>query len=352
MAREVRNLRETWVDVAKVLSCVLVALGHFYQSMVKANILDSTTVYIWFNRTIYYFHVPLFFLCSGYLYQQGKPVKTVDDWKRNVLKTLVTLGIPFVVFTSASWLLKTVFAGGAIQTGDLLQELFVKPAAPYWYLYILFFAFLVSPTINNGTAAWVIMGLAMATKGVALFAGNVGIYALDTLFDYWFWFVLGMLLSFVKAPKVLRKHKAAQLFGLVLLILFGAGSVALITRNVNTGIVGFIFGVLGCSAVVILAIGAKFTDSTKKVIRWMSDYTMPVYLMHTIFITVLRNVLLKAGITDAAVHIAAGLVVTFAGPVLVGFILKKLKWAEFILYPGKFINFGSKKEELRSGKKA
>jgi len=33
-------------------------------------------------------------------------------------------------------------------------------------------------------------------------------------------------------------------------------------------------------------------------------------------------------------------VVTFAGPILVGIILKKLKWAEFILYPGKFINFG------------
>lgn len=353
MARDTRRSRETWVDAVKVLACVLIVLGHFFQSMVKGNILDSTATYIWFNRTIYYFHVPLLFLCCGYLYQQGKPVKTVDDWKRNVLKTLVTLGVPFLLFSSLNWLVKTTVTGSVnAQAVDLLKELFVQPAAPYWYLYTLLFVFLLTPTFTKPISAFVIVGLALGAKGVSLLFGGVGIYAADTLCSYWLWFAVGMLLSYVKAPKTLRKQKGAQLVGIALLVLFFVGSFAVIARNVSSGIVGFIFGICGCSAVVVVAITAKFTDTSRKVVRWMSDYTMPVYLMHTIFTAGMKSVLLKFGVTNAAIYIVSGLVISFAGPILVGFILKKLKWAEFILYPGKFIKFGSGNEEVSHSKKA
>ena len=52
-------------------------LGHFFQSMTKANILPQSDLYRWFNTTIYYFHVPLFFICSGYLYQKYNKVNSV-----------------------------------------------------------------------------------------------------------------------------------------------------------------------------------------------------------------------------------------------------------------------------------
>ena len=67
--------REKWVDDVKVIACILVVLGHFFQSMMKANILPENDLYGWFNTTIYYFHVPLFFICSGYLYQKYSKVK-------------------------------------------------------------------------------------------------------------------------------------------------------------------------------------------------------------------------------------------------------------------------------------
>ena len=53
--------REKWVDDVKVIACILVVLGHFFQSTTKANILPANDLYKWFNMTIYYFHVPLFF---------------------------------------------------------------------------------------------------------------------------------------------------------------------------------------------------------------------------------------------------------------------------------------------------
>ena len=60
--------REKWVDDVKVIACILVVLGHFFQSMVKASIMPDSDLYEWFITTIYDFHVPLFFIYSGYLY--------------------------------------------------------------------------------------------------------------------------------------------------------------------------------------------------------------------------------------------------------------------------------------------
>ncbi len=102
--------REKWVDDVKVIACILVVLGHFFQSMTKANILPENDLYKWFNTTIYYFHVPLFFICSGYLYQKYSRVNSVSSWRKNVAKKALALGVPYATFTTATWVLKKVFS--------------------------------------------------------------------------------------------------------------------------------------------------------------------------------------------------------------------------------------------------
>lgn len=37
--------REKWVDDVKVIACILVVLGHFFQSMTKSNILPENGLY-------------------------------------------------------------------------------------------------------------------------------------------------------------------------------------------------------------------------------------------------------------------------------------------------------------------
>ena len=74
--------REFWIDYIKVFACVLVVLGHFFQSMVKAAVLPDNSLYQWFNTVIYYFHVPLFFICSGYLYQRYSSVDNILSWEQ------------------------------------------------------------------------------------------------------------------------------------------------------------------------------------------------------------------------------------------------------------------------------
>ena len=158
--------------------------------------------------------------------------------------------------------------------------------------------------------------------------------------------MFGMILAFMKTPEALRKQKGVRLLGLAIAILFFAGSVALSAQDVSSAILSFIFGIFGCSAVFVLSVAMKISDKAKRIIHWTSDYTMPVYLMHTIFAAGFRSVLLKIGINNAVIHLMAGLIISFAGPILTAYIMKKLKWAEFVLYPGKFIKFGTKNGEV------
>ncbi len=53
--------REIQIDNIKLFACIFVVLGHFFQSMVKAGIMPESASYLWFNKTIYLFHVQLFF---------------------------------------------------------------------------------------------------------------------------------------------------------------------------------------------------------------------------------------------------------------------------------------------------
>ena len=169
-----KKQREIWVDNVKVVACILVVLGHFLQSMTKAKVLPANDLYQWFNQIIYYFHVPLFFICSGYLYQKLSVVNNVHSWGRNVLKKLLVLGIPYFTFSLATWFLKTLFSSSVnSQIGGLGDILFFHPTSPYWYLYALFFLFLITPTFySKRMAIWGLI-IALVFKAIGIIGGGV-----------------------------------------------------------------------------------------------------------------------------------------------------------------------------------
>ena len=174
--------REKWVDDVKVIACILVVLGHFFQSMTKANILPENDLYEWFNTTIYYFHVPLFFICSGYLYQKYSKVNSLDSWLKNMAKKTLMLGVPYATFTIATLVLKKLFSGSINgRAGGFIDTLIFKPAAPYWYLYALFFIFLVTPTFKSVRVTVVGMIVALVAKTLILTGGVQRLRCIDSL---------------------------------------------------------------------------------------------------------------------------------------------------------------------------
>lgn len=323
--------REKWVDDVKVIACILVVLGHFFQSMTKANILPENNLYGWFNTTIYYFHVPLFFICSGYLYQKYGKVNSVGSWCKNVAKKVLALGVPYVSFSTATWVLKKVFSSSVNdQIGGLGDTLFFYPTAPYWYLYALFFIFLVTPTFSSVKAAVVGLIVALAVKVLILTGGGYSVYAVSTVLSNEIWFVLGMSIC---AFDVQLKGRKVQ--GTICGLLFMILSVVVYKVEITGGVIPFAMGLLACVAVILIVAG--FEEKFGRGMDFLAKYTMPIFLMHTLFAAPLRSILMKIGIENAAIHVVLGLGISFAGPIMAAWIMKKTKWLEFFLYPNKFI---------------
>ncbi len=321
-----RTQREYWTDYVKSFACILVVLGHLYQSMVRAEIISDNTLYQWFNTTIYYFHVPLFFICSGYLYNSYSNVDSIKSWKDNAVKKLLVLGIPYFIFSFLTWLMKTVFSGSVnIETGSLTDTLFFHPTSPYWYLYVLFFIFLIVPTINSRIGFYILLGISVALKVVDILGFVQGIYIVSLFCGNMIWFVFGILISIIGVKKIRYRT-----IGIALGVSFFAFS--LFTYELKNGIVQWVMGIIACTAVLMIVNSCKEI----KMLTWFSKYTMPIFLMHTIFASSIRIILIKMGINSVVIHLVLGVFMSFIGPILAMIVLSKIKLS-WIVYPSNII---------------
>ena len=80
-----------------------------------------------------------------------------------------------------------------------------------------------------------------------------------------------------------------------------------------------------------------------KFLNWFAKYTMPIFLMHTLFAAPCRILLFKMGIRNAAMQTSLGIAISFIGPIVVMRILEKMK-LDFLVYPGKL-----KRRDKKSG---
>lgn len=324
--------RYIWIDNIKLFACILVASGHFFMSMTTGRVISDTRFYNWFITTIYYFHVPLFFICSGYLYQKTPSDNSFTAWMRKTVKKLISLGIPYFVFSLATWLLKEIFSSQVnTENEGLFKSLFLFPLSPYWYLYALFLIFLITPCFKNKKMLYTGVITAVVLKIISVFF-DFSIYAVSTVLQNEIWFVIGMTLAMSDADKILSKS-ISRLLGGISAVFFIVFSVIIAYTEIGFYGLDFLMGVLGCAASVILIFNF---EKQLKFVNGLSRYTMPIFLMHTIFAAGLRSILFKIGIENAGVHILLGLFISFAGPILASEIMRILKLDVFY-NPQKYI---------------
>lgn len=328
--------REIWIDNSKSVACILVVLGHFFQSMTKANLLPQSALLGWFDEAIYYFHVPIFFFCSGYLYQRTARVDSPAAWRRNLAKKALALGVPYLTFSCLTWLLKTLFADAVNDAaGGLLDTLLVHPASPYWYLYALFFLFCLVPTFQTCRMAAFYTAAAVALKAAGLWL-SFPLPALTYLTDHAVWFVLGMLLARRCRPGFAPPARYGLLSGVA-----AAVFLALSVVRYQTGMGGPLWApllcLLGIAMVLLPMAGYYHTHTQNRFWGLLARYTLPIYLMHTLCAAPLRVLLNRLGIHQAPVHLLAGLFFSFAGPIFAAWVAEKLRWPLFFLYPNRVL---------------
>lgn len=121
--------RINWIDWAKTLGILLVVLGHMYYSEDQ----------IYFKKLIYGFHMPFFFLISGYLHIESK-----DFFKKNLLRLILPYFVLNLLLYCLFYIPKCLLGDIEIEGSFFLLKkacfytMFTPFSFPTWFLLALF----------------------------------------------------------------------------------------------------------------------------------------------------------------------------------------------------------------------
>ena len=96
--------RFVWVDWAKMLLIYFMVVGHFHPPLIQ-------------SQFFYVFHMPAFFIISGYLYRP-------HDWKRTIV-SLMTPVVVFSLFNLCFQILISFLKEGCYDSTDLFRRIMV-----------------------------------------------------------------------------------------------------------------------------------------------------------------------------------------------------------------------------------
>ena len=252
-------------------------------------------------------------------------VMSFTAWKKNAIKKMLTLGIPYFVFSLITWGLKSFFSGSVnTEVQSIGYHLFIHPISPYWYLYALLFIFLITPTFVDTKVYYI----ALVVAGLINVLSNVvDSYAVEIVAKNQIWFVMGMGVCMFDIPKRAERNKY---LGILLACLFLLLSLVVWYCAIDYKVVSFLLGVIACAAVV-----QSFCCLCKKQSA-LAPYTMPIFLMHTIFAAGFRTLLLKLGFAGRMIHVVVGLFATFLCPIIAAEVMKRTK-LDFLMCPNKYL---------------
>lgn len=268
--------RYTWIDCIKGIGIFLVVLGHIY----KDNYIG-----LW----IYSFHMPLFFMLSGYL-MYAKSV----DWKCGGASYLTrkskTLLWPFILF-------RVLLVGYWYVVESKFREL---DLGPIWFLLVLYLVEVIT---------FPIVSQFRKLKGLLLFVFSFSLLFLGareyTSFGWllmWcnasVWFVIGMLLKCIEGKYVKGYSKNICIVLCLLFVGVGAfapmlnGNVSIFSSVTNNFLLYLFFGIIGT---MLIGIVCKMFIVNNKVIEYCGIYSIIILAIHEPIKRILMKAIMMGG---------------------------------------------------------
>ncbi len=332
--------RIVWIDYLKVFACILVVIGHLIQSLQKSSIDNYDNITSFINWFIYLFHMPLFFAVSGYLYEMNKKQFSWKQYKNFVIKKIINLGVPYIVFYLLYVIINIIFAS-SVNTPKGIEEIIGiinNPMPPYWFLYALLSIFIFIPLLEKTLKEnkKIIFIVLIALKIISIFI-NTKIYLIDSFLKNAIFFYLGCIINNTKVTLTFENIKS-RLKNIVLALMYVLVAIIYyIYYNTISYYIGALiniaFAILGTLICIHIFIYVKNCN----IFDYIKEYTFQIYLLHTIFAAGFRIILLKVGINNYWIHFIIGFFASIEIPIIIAKICKKTKYFNFFFYPLKTI---------------
>lgn len=297
-------------DIAKGIGIILVYLGH-------------VPPHLFVRRFIYTFHMPLFFVISGMLFNEKK-----YNLKEFVVSRAKSLLIPAFVFSCFAY-----FIGLFSNTVTIPGILIDLPSA-LWFLPVLFGAellvFSLWKIVDCMWGRWAItmvlllLSLALDRHEVLFF------WSLSTIPLAASFFALGNLLKNIPLYSNHTINIVGCLLGgtfMILVPLLFTGCTGVHDNHLIMGFWGYLFAIIGVVSTIMLAFEIDYrSNRLKNKLITLGKNSLTIYGLHFTILCALfkMNYLFPIRFLGYLIWISAGVFLTWLGVVLIN---KNAKWA-------------------------
>ena len=136
------SIRQDWLDYLKAYAIIMVVLGH---SVHYYGIVNLNSIEILLYSIVTTVHVPLFFVCSGYLCKK-QPLNTY--YKKKIFRIIIPF-ITFVIFKLIYGIfISSEFTHSKSVSGQIINAFMT--GSLYWFIYAIFIMYIIAPFFWRG----------------------------------------------------------------------------------------------------------------------------------------------------------------------------------------------------------
>ena len=293
-------IRPNWIDKAKVFMIYLVVLGHYTYAIG----IDFQPSSLWnLMHIITLFHMPFFFIVSGYLFKSGSIKETICKGWVQLIRPYLIMCIVSCVFMIVNDLIACNFSWSkclgltiGVFTGNDGFHSIGNWSSALWFCYSLF----IIKIINHSSVFFERVGLAIfffvlvvLMAIVVLYSGNIFPFRLDSSIVGLFFFVIGYMFKecirkIMSSPIILRFF--VVLGSSILLFVSGYYNLNLnVRQGLSINVCSFgehplLFLISGISGFVTVSVLSSFfrikCGIVKKIILQISNGTIVVLGFH------------------------------------------------------------------------
>lgn len=333
--KNVNKRRLDWVDYAKGLGIIFVVFGHVIKGLYTAKLVDPTFFYYAINF-VYSFHMPLFFMLSGYFFLNSFLKRGTRYIIINKLETII---YPFVIWSIIQTFIEaklSAYTNNHISMSALLTCLYM-PRSQFWFLFALFFINILNVLFFNISKKYAtIISLIV---WVVYYNLPFTLVSFDKTFINLLYFNVGILLSQYTfcIDKIQNNWK---LF--ILNVIIYSISLYLYFNYPQTEWYNEVFPQLSGSFIIIYIANIIANKSTLPYLKYMGVNSMVIYLLHLLVGNGVRIFMAKfLHIHNSTAHIITGTAFGLICPLLIYQLVIKTKYLKWLFVCPPF----SKKKE-------
>ena len=324
-----------FLDILRVFSCIAIVTIHVnHNSLVDSTtISDSLKVIITYINSLLYWAVPMFFMISGYIFLGVKSNCTYKSMAKYYIKMIILILFAFTAFNIVELFItnKTFYLG--IFKDAIYLTLQGKSWDHMWFLMTIFVAYLIFPLVRPFYDK--------ADRDLDIFIFLFGIFTIvipeinkifnikiynDFIFDYkiYFCFLGGYLAKKKVANNVFNNVMLVVALFIILII----SGYCYWNPNININLTSFINRLLtSVIAFLLFNIFANMLNVQNNFFRFLSKYTLYIYIFHVAFIHIFTKVLriFPYELKYPVIMVILSILIVFISSLIVGVIIKPIE---------------------------